>query len=216
MNTHLIKKLSNELIIKARSAPIVIGLHAPKGTGKDTTAWGIVAAAHRHNVPIPHILKFADPLYDAVSILTGKSVEWLQDQRNKNTPFESGSDVPSTLWGKAPRWLLEQFGTEFVRDKLGMDYWVELAELKVAKTKPTWCIFTDVRFVNEALACDAVIELRRGNIEYGTEKDHISTRRLPIEDITQTVYLKAQTEEFYDELLESFLEIAVYGRSDPL
>lgn len=157
----------------------VLGFHAPKGTGKDTTFLGLKAIHNTHSFRDA----FADPIYVAAAALTGLPESFLRDQGNKNRVLGPADTPVKTLHGKTIRWLLEFIGTELVRDKLGSTHWVELMADRLQKTDankggPVLGIITDVRFPNETALCDLVIELRREGKEYGGPDDHISTRRL--------------------------------------
>jgi hypothetical protein len=208
---HPFRSNMEKILSRGAACPIVTGLHAPKGTGKDTTVAGLIAAAQRLQVAPPKQTYFAEPLYRAVSVFTGSPVEWLQDQRNKNTPYDASTTSVRTLWGKTPRWILEQFGTQFVRNQIGASHWLELAAQRINENRGDypWHIITDVRFVNEAQFCDGVIELRREGIEYGGPGDHESSRRLPDEHIAKTIWLGEPSDEYYEDLLLEFAQFAV-------
>ena len=197
-----------------KGKPLVIGFHAPKGTGKDSTALGMREVAERYEEHEPWVSAIADPLYKAVAVITDMDVDWLQDQVNKNRPFTEADTPVSTLWGKTPRFLLEMLGTEFVRNCISPNHWVSLKRGLIAFKHDQgifWHLITDIRFSEECAICDVVIELRRKGIEYGGEADHVSTRRLPAEFITDTIWLDAyeRTPEAYVELYQRILTTAL-------
>jgi len=168
------------------SEQVVIGLHAPRGTGKDTTAHHI-----KHHVMGERCetQSFALPIYKAVSALTGLSVEFMQDQANKNRPLTSDDTPLKSLHGKTVRHLMELMGNEFVRNTLDPDHFVQLMELNLSRATGGKLIFlTDLRYRNEAAQCDVVVELRReGDIGYSN--DHDSRKRLPEHYIDDTYTL---------------------------
>jgi len=172
---------------------LTIGLHAPKGTGKDTVARGIRdKALPVWQRPFLHLDKFALPLYKACSAITGWSVEQLEDEATKEVVWDSTNAPTQSLVGWSPRKLLEFIGTAVVRDQLGINHWVELMKARLAQRSVGLTIITDVRFVNEASCCDAVIELRREGKDY--DDGHVSRQRLPASCITDVIWLKPREE----------------------
>ena len=119
---------------------ILIGLCGAAGSGKGEVAKRL-AASHKFSE-----ISFADPLYEAVSAIVGRPVDWLKDRNNKE------SVIP---WvGKSPRELLQLLGTEFGRGMIDPDIWV-----RAAMQRADWMlsaglrvVIADVRFDNEAHA----------------------------------------------------------------
>lgn len=165
--------------------PLAIGLHAPRGAGKDTTAKKFA----EHIEARTSILSFAAPLYAAVSALTRLPVEFLADQANKNRPLTPEDTLVKSLHGKTIRKLLELMGTEIVRDQIHPDHFVYLMEARLT-TGSVWGFdfITDLRFRNEAALCDVVVELRRDG-DTGYSDDHESRKRLPEHYIDATYNL---------------------------
>lgn len=115
---------------------MLIGLTGAAGSGKNTVAdllgWRQMA--------------FAQPLYRMLSAMTGLPVEELQDRSRKEAV------IP---WlGKSPRQLLQSLGTEWGRDTIGPDVWVNatLMHAKPMLAAGENIVITDVRFDNEAIA----------------------------------------------------------------
>jgi hypothetical protein len=116
---------------------MLIGLCGPAGAGKNTVA---------ELLPDVKVMAFADPLYSCISTITGLTVRQLQDRTTKETP------IP---WlGKSPRQLLQTLGTEWGRNSVHEEIWVNATMQRVAAYASqgiSVCI-TDVRFDNEAQA----------------------------------------------------------------
>ena len=92
-------------------------------------------------------LAFADPVYRAVSAATGIPVRELQNRSNKEAEID---------WlGVSPRYLLQTLGTEWGRQSVRDDIWVQIAMRKVDGMEPRHVVLTDVRFENEAAAIKA-------------------------------------------------------------
>lgn len=125
---------------------MLVGLCGAAGSGKTTIAdW----LRDRHGY---RVMSFADPLYDAVSAITGVPVERLKDRATKEAA------LPGI--GKSPRYLLQTLGTEWGRNMVSKDLWINAALSKV--TPGENAVIGDVRFDNEA---DAILE-RGGLIVY--------------------------------------------------
>lgn len=120
---------------------MILGIAGAAGSGKDTVGQYLV---RRHGAVIH---KFADPLYAAISAITGLSVVELQDRRRKE---EILPWLPCS-----PRRLLQTIGTEWGRDTIHPDIWVLATLRRIDATDALWSVVTDVRFDNEAEAIRA-------------------------------------------------------------
>lgn len=119
-------------------AELVIGLCGSKGSGKSTIASYLKA---HHNATI---IKFADPLKDMMRAfgLTSDQI----DGPLKEEPCE-------LLGGKTPRHAMQTLGTEWGRDLIAEDVWVDAWMSKVKATEGV-VVCDDVRFPNEVKAID--------------------------------------------------------------
>jgi hypothetical protein len=138
----------------------LIGLAGRAGSGKDTVADYLVA--HHRFVK----RGFTDALYEEVAEAFGVTVEWLRDRTRKEipqqdlalgncrdiefvmlvlpVPDEEGFQEP-----RSPRWILQQWGTEYRRGQ-DPDYWVRQV-YDFCRANPDRDIaIPDVRFDNEA------------------------------------------------------------------
>lgn len=114
----------------------VIGLTGPAGCGKSLVA-GLIPGAV--------VMQLADPLYTAISAITGIPEPMLRHRPRKEEPIE---------WlGKSPRQLLQTLGTDWGRTLVAEDVWLRVAERRLdewAKAGATTVVIADVRFGNEA------------------------------------------------------------------
>lgn len=116
----------------------LIGLTGPKGSGKSTVAKILNAYGFK-------TLAFADPIKQSLSALFGLTSACL-DGSLKETPLND-------FGGVTPRYLMQTLGTEWGRNLVDKDIWVQMAKqrLKFAKdARIEPIVFTDVRFDNEA------------------------------------------------------------------
>lgn len=114
----------------------IIGLHGKAGAGKGEVFLAIQGFGFTE-------LYFAEKLYQMVSILTDRPVEWLKDRKNKD------SLLPEI--GVTVRRILQTLGTEWGRRMIRDDLWIFLAFRRLEQTEGP-VAFTDVRFDDEAEA----------------------------------------------------------------
>lgn len=118
---------------------MLIGLAGAAGAGKGSVAAFLVARGFGE-------IAFADPIYAAISAMTGIGEERLKDRDFKERPIAG--------IGKSPRELLQLFGTEFGRNLVSESIWIDLAMQKADRYASVGVsvVITDVRFDNEAEA----------------------------------------------------------------
>lgn len=114
---------------------LIIGLHGPIGCGKTT-----IAGMLKSQIGLEEI-SFADPIKEVVSFLTDIPRQQLDDQAVKQRQFP---DSQVTI-----RTALQTLGTEWGRDLIDPNIWVNYAKRRIARTKGN-VIISDVRFENEA------------------------------------------------------------------
>lgn len=132
---------------------MIIGICGAAGAGKGSVA----AILDQRGFAT---LSFADPLYAAVSAITGLTVAALQDRSRKEEPID---------WiGSSPRRLLQTLGTDWGRNMIHEEIWV-MATMQRMRPGGDYCI-PDVRFVNEAAAIKA-----RGGVVWSVERSCRST-----------------------------------------
>ena len=201
---------------------MIIGINGKIGSGKDTVGLIIQYLTDELNKANPkeftewvdggfhtsdwRIMKFAGKLKQIASILTGATLEQLEDQ-----DFKKQDMGPE--WGITYRELLQKVGTEAMRNVIHENVWVNAlmadygkyinqatgeqvliddylyykngldskAEI-VTKQEPNWCI-TDMRFPNEMEAVKAKegITIRVNRVRYistHSEGEHESERAL--------------------------------------
>lgn len=138
----------------------LVALAGPKFCGKTSVA--------KHLIEKHGFVKFsfAAPLRAMLKVL-GVTDEEMADPVLKESPC-------AALNGKTPRYVLQQIGTEFIRDKIGENILVNLAKksLEAAKAAGHNVVLDDCRYDNEAniwrAAGGTVIELKRDGYSYNS------------------------------------------------
>jgi len=120
---------------------VLIGLYGNKGVGKDTIGQ-ILKLGHGY-----FVFSFAGHLYDCVAKLFHVRVEALQARETKE------ANMPA-LYGMSPRQVLKMFGTEWVRDFVSKDFWLNEVARRITDTcrsrrDSTKVVITDVAMLNE-------------------------------------------------------------------
>jgi hypothetical protein len=125
---------------------MIIGICGLIGSGKGTVA-DVLVQKHKFTK-----ISFADKLKDAVSDLFGWERGLLEGVTNQSRVWR---EQPDEFWsneiGKdiTPRYVLQKFGTECMRQGFYDDIWVSFVKKKlIAEPNKNWVI-PDVRFPNE-------------------------------------------------------------------
>tara|TARA_B100000530_G_C15857031_1_gene447722 strand:+ start:78 stop:689 length:612 start_codon:yes stop_codon:yes gene_type:complete len=126
---------------------MIIGICGLIGSGKDTIADYLIK---RHNF---QKLSFADKLKDSVATMfdwdrnlldgkTDQSRKW-REEVDEYWSNETGEEI-------TPRYVLQLFGTECMRDGFYDGIWVSLTKKKILDHPEINFVIPDVRFPNEA------------------------------------------------------------------
>lgn len=161
-----------------------IALCAPKGTGKTTTANKL--SKHYKNCRVDSLAK---PVKSIASIITNESIKAINSK--KSMPWN---------YGMTYRDLLIEIGSTFGRGIIDDNLWVE-SLLHRNKGLDGVLIVDDVRFDNEAINFDLVIELRRSGVDYvgGDTESRIS------DELIDAVFF-IDSPDWYKELTD-FIDI---------
>ena len=145
---------------------LIIALYGPQQVGKSTAALSLVD--HHGFVSVA----FADPLYRMIAALLNISMEEVR-RLPKNEPMEA-------LGGQTLRYTLQTLGTEWGREKISQNLWVDTARRSilscVAAGHPV--VVDDLRFDNEYDVLSEVgclfVRLRRDGVPEQDNPEHAS------------------------------------------
>lgn len=127
---------------------MILGVTGFIGSGKDTVA-DYLCTFHGFKR-----ISFAASLKDAVSAVFGWDRELLEGSTKTSREWrEQKDDWWSNRLGMeiTPRWVLQYWGTEVLRNHFHNDIWVASVENRLRKTKDD-VVITDCRFANEVTA----------------------------------------------------------------
>lgn len=114
----------------------LVGMTGRAGSGKSVSAGMIPGGV---------VIQLADPLYAALSTMTGIPEVLLRHREQKERPIE---------WlGKSPRQMLQSLGTEWGRETVAKDIWLQLCRRRINQLREqgiSMVVVADVRFENEA------------------------------------------------------------------
>lgn len=166
------------------SGPTVIGLTGKKQAGKDTAAQVI-----QEIDPEFKRIAFADKIKEATAAILGISLEEVEKYKSQEDKYlylwdiVHHEDNTASLISKQfcnMREFLQRFGTEFGRNMVDKDFWVNLA-LKDLDPNGKYVI-TDCRFINEAHRIRAlggrIFLIERPSLNYDADF-HISESGIP-------------------------------------
>lgn len=127
----------------------IIGFAGPKRVGKDTAGQVLVDVGYTK-------VAFADPLkLMMVSLLSIRGASHTEIVQMLEGDLK---EVPSDyLSGQSPRYAMQTLGTEWGREIMANDFWIDAFNSRVALLKAAGkkIVITDVRFDNEATAIRA-------------------------------------------------------------
>lgn len=144
---------------------MIIGLVGFIGCGKDTAAELLI-----ENYGFQHI-SFAASLKDAVAAVFGWNRNLLE---GKTAESRAWRDTVDEWWSNrlkipnlTPRWVLQHWGTDILRDKFHQDIWIASLENRLIKSNAN-TVISDVRFPNEINAIKnaggIIVWIRRGDL----------------------------------------------------
>lgn len=168
---------------------MIIGLTGKARSGKDTAAAQLVKGGFEH-------YWFSKPMKDACKSIFGWSDAHL---------YGDLKEVVDKRFGCSPRQALQTLGTEWGRDCIGEDLWVDIAKIKMQSAENI--VISDVRFDNEARAIaemgGLVFEIVRGDTEQVNE--HSSESGISDYLINSTITNNSTIEHFNNEIEYLFL-----------
>lgn len=128
---------------------MILGVTGLIGSGKDTIADYLVTSHGFKRV------SFAASLKDAVSSVFGWDREMLEGTTKQSRQWREEVDE---WWSErlampqlTPRWVLQHWGTDVLRNHFHTDIWVASVENKLRQSKDD-IVITDCRFANEVAA----------------------------------------------------------------
>ena len=149
----------------------VIAFAGPAGVGKSTAAQYLTVEPRLGKVLT---LSFAAPMKKMVATILREGSDSFK-QEHKNDPLYG-------LCGKSPRYLLETIGTEWGKNLIGQNIWLDIVANQILSTSFDTYVIDDLRTEAEAdyihkVFGGTVIELSRDGVAY--KCDHITSSQIP-------------------------------------
>jgi hypothetical protein len=125
----------------------IIGLCGYIGAGKSTVAQILAELSET-----AEILNFADALKDVISAVFGWDRTLLNGDTSESRAFR---EAPDKWWSErlkmniTPRFIMQNWGTELIRDAFHPDIWAAVVERKIMNSSAQTVIIADCRFINE-------------------------------------------------------------------
>ncbi len=126
---------------------MIVGICGFIGSGKDTFA--DILIKEKGFVK----LSFASSLKDAVSLIFGWDRNMLEgashEARTRREQVDEWWSQRLNIPHLTPRWVLQHWGTDILRDKFHEDIWLASLERKIINSNYQNIVITDCRFPNE-------------------------------------------------------------------
>lgn len=127
------------------------------------------------------VMSFADPIKKIIATTLNVSLEQLDDMKNEaepigiNEPIYDGYDFKPLTNARS---ILQNFGTEAMKEFFGEDVWVNLLLKRANDLHVDYVIVPDFRFNIEALDGGITIKVRNDEIEKNCTDNHRSENEL--------------------------------------
>lgn len=187
-----------------KHAPLLIGLVGFTGAGKDTLADALEELGWTRSAfadPMKEFLLRVDPYYEETKGPNGSALRRLE--RCKRAREKGGGPLLDLHWNYT-REKLQNLGMLF-REEVDEDFWVKktMSDERIGPKH----VFTDVRFMNEAVAImkagGHIVAVERPG--YGEVNDHASEKgTAEVLNIAQAVVMNNRQPS---DLCEAFLQI---------
>ena len=140
----------------------VIGIAGKARAGKDTAADIIIDA-----MPYYNKISFADPLKKMLSVGLGLTESQL---------YGSKKEIIDPRYGKTPRQIMQSIGTEWGRNMICQDIWVNAVKdhIENEKNEFSYYIIPDLRYESEA----HMIRKMNGLVIHTKRKDKIKSNHM--------------------------------------
>lgn len=185
--------------------PLLLAFHGLPGTGKDTAANRLTEGGGWTKV------SFAAPLKRGLSTMLNIPMEDIENPSLKN--------APDYKFGRSIRYMLQSLGTEWGRNTVADDIWLQLAKENILHQfqQGMSVVNTDLRFENEARMVKElggyVIKLVRDNNVQGEISmttglaQHASNAELPDEFIDHIIYNNYSVTMFEEEVMKYLTDL---------
>lgn len=156
----------------------LIGLTGPAGCGKDTVARFLCDTQEFRQISL------AEPIKLGIVAMFGIPMEYLTDRELKEQPLK-------ILGGKSPRQVMQTLGTEWAREMVDEDIWINIAQQQIDYNNQLTAannlylrgiVISDIRFESEAKWLrdqgGELWHIRRTNNPHAVNTNHESEKQV--------------------------------------
>lgn len=177
--------------------PRLVALSGAAGSGKTTAADYLIEHYGYHRI------KFAEPIKDMLRAI-GLTHEQIEGRYKESPSY--------ILCGRTPRYVMQTLGTEWGRDLIGVDLWVNLWQRRVtamaAERPDARFVVDDMRFPNELAAVQQLggtrITVHRPTVS-GLAGDHVSESALPADPHAKLILNDGDLAQLHHRVLHALL-----------
>lgn len=182
--------------------PPIIALTGPAGCGKSATAAYLALTRQVKRT------RFADPLKAMLTVLL--SAGGISSEIANRMMDGDLKDIPTpALCGRSPRYAMQMMGTEWGRDLIHDDLWVELWKVQACKAIDDGAVVVvdDCRFVNEAKAIKSLGGIIVGiNGRGGITGNHVSESGAVSAFVDYEISNDGSMNDLFDKVARLWLE----------
>ncbi|MXS84327.1 hypothetical protein [Nitrosomonas oligotropha] len=178
----------------------LIGLTGPAGCGKDTVAKFLCDTQEFRQISL------AEPIKLGIVAMFGIPMEYLTDRELKEQPLK-------ILGGKSPRQVMQTLGTEWAREMVDEDIWINIAQQQIDYNNQltagnnlylSGIVISDIRFESEAKWLrdqgGTIWHIRRPDNPLAINADHASEQQVQPLPGEQFIINDGGIDQLYDHI----------------
>lgn len=184
------------MVASAIVAPVILALAGKAGAGKSTVAKYLIENYGAE------LVKFASPLKEMMTSFY-KAAGLTPEEIDRRIEGDLKEVPCPLLGGRTPRYAMQTLGTQWGRDTMSKDLWVDAAKAKISGMNASLIIVDDCRFPNEAEAIKSiggkVVEIVTDTVKREVS-NHVSELSLPKRLIANTILNSGTLKDLFNRV----------------